>query len=305
MLPSKVTIVEVGPRDGLQNESRALPVETRVELIQLLGEAGLKSIEVGSFVSPKRVPQMACSGEVMKSLKRVAGVSYPVLVPNLRGLDDALESGAVEIAVFAAASEAFSRKNINCGIDESIERFTAVVERALSAGVKVRGYVSCVLGCPYQGEVRSSEVARVARLLYDLGCYEISLGDTIGVGTPGKATAMIERVAADIPVQQLAAHFHDTYGQALANLYAVLQLGVRVVDSAIAGLGGCPYAAGASGNVATEDVVYMLDGMGIYSGVDIDKLMRAGNYICAQLGRGSYSKAAVALSNRSENHGIA
>ena len=298
MLPQRVRIVEVGPRDGLQNEARTLPVAARVELIRLLGEAGLKSIEAGSFTSAKWVPQMACSGEVLKSIHRVEGVSYPVLVPNLRGLEDALEAGATEVAVFAAASETFSRKNINCGVDESIERFAGVVERALAAGVKVRGYVSCVLGCPYQGEVSLDEVARVSGLLHELGCYEISLGDTIGVGTPGKARAMVERVAQDIPVAQLAAHFHDTYGQALANIYGVLQLGVRVVDSAIAGLGGCPYAKGASGNVATEDVVYMLDGMGIHSGVLLDKLLPAGDYICEQLGRGNNSKVAAALSRQ-------
>lgn len=296
MLPQRVTIVEVGPRDGLQNEARTVPVAVRVELIRLLGEAGLQSIESGSFTSPRWVPQMACSGEVLKSVERINGVSYPVLVPNLRGLEDAMAAGAEEIALFAAASETFSWKNINCGIDESIERFADVAERALAGGIKVRGYVSCVLGCPYQGEVPLADVARVAGLLHDLGCYEISLGDTIGVGTPGRARAMVERVARDIPVAQLAAHFHDTYGQALANLHGVLQLGVRVVDSAIAGLGGCPYAKGASGNVATEDVVYMLDGLGIESGVALDKLLPAGDYICEQLGRRNNSKVAAALS---------
>ena len=300
MLPQQVTIVEVGPRDGLQNEARTLPVETRVELIRLLGEAGLRFIEAGSFTSAKWIPQMANSGEVLKSIRRTngSGVRYPVLVPNLRGLEYAMQAGATEIAVFAAASETFSRNNINCGVDESIERFAGVAERALAAGIKVRGYVSCALGCPYQGEVSLDEVARVSGLLHDLGCYEISLGDTIGVGTPGKAQAMIERVAQDVPIEQLAAHFHDTYGQALANLHGVLQLGVRVVDSAIAGLGGCPYAKGASGNVATEDVVYMLDGMGIDSGVALDKLLPAGDYICQQLGRRNHSKAAAALSQR-------
>lgn len=313
MLPQRVTIVEVGPRDGLQNEARTLSVAARVELIRLLGAAGLQSIEVGSFTSAKRVPQMAGSGEVLKSIRRIEGVSYPVLVPNLRGLEDAMQSGATEIAVFAAASETFSQKNINCGIDESIERFTGVAGRALAGGIKVRGYVSCALGCPYQGEVPIAEVARVSALLHDLGCYEISLGDTIGVGTPGKAVAMIECVAANIPLEKLAAHFHDTYGQALANIHAVLQLGVAVIDSAVAGLGGCPYAEGASGNVATEDVVYMLDGMGVHTGVEIDKLLRAGEYICAQLGRNNHSKAATALllqsskrpSKRSKNHVIA
>ena len=299
MLPQRVKIVEVGARDGLQNEARTLPVKTRVELIRLLGDAGLTAIEVGSFVSAKRVPQMAQSGEVLKSLAQLPGVSYPALVPNLKGLDAAMECGATEVAVFAAASEAFSRRNINCGIAQSIERFADVVARALSAGLRVRGYVSCALGCPYQGEVAPGEVARVSGLLRDLGCYEISLGDTIGVGTPGNAHAMLERVAEDIPLAQLAAHFHDTYGQALANIYAALQLGVRVFDASVAGLGGCPYAKGASGNVATEDLVYMLDGLGIHSGVSLPKLLRAGDYICAKLSRDNHSKAAVALSARS------
>ena len=299
MLPQRVKIVEVGARDGLQNEARTLPVKTRVELIRLLGDAGLTAIEVGSFVSAKRVPQMAQSGEVLKSLAQLPGVSYPALVPNLKGLDAAMECGATEVAVFAAASEAFSRRNINCGVAQSIARFADVVARALSAGLRVRGYVSCALGCPYQGEVAPGEVARVSGLLRDLGCYEISLGDTIGVGTPGNARAMLERVAEDIPPAQLAAHFHDTYGQALANIYAALQLGVRVFDASVAGLGGCPYAKGASGNVATEDLVYMLDGLGIHSGVSLPKLLRAGDYICAKLSRDNHSKAAVALSARS------
>ncbi|MDD9810620.1 MAG: hydroxymethylglutaryl-CoA lyase [Gammaproteobacteria bacterium] len=316
MLPKKVKIVEVGARDGLQNESRAATVAVRVELIRLLAAAGLTSIEAGSFVSAERVPQMANSDAVLKALladseATVAGdsnavahpveypVEYPVLVPNLRGLDAALQAGAKHIAVFAAASEAFSRKNINCGVDESIERFAAVAERALASNLRVRGYVSCALGCPYQGEVATAEVARVAGLLRDLGCYEISLGDTTGVGTPGKARAMLERVAEVVPVEQLAAHFHDTFGQALANIYAALQVGVRVVDTAVAGLGGCPFAPGAAGNAATEDVVYMLDGLGIDSGVDLSKLRFAADFICAKLERPNYSKAAVALANRS------
>lgn len=301
MLPQEVTIIEVGPRDGLQNESRMLSVEARVELIRLLGEAGLRSIEVGSFTSARWIPQMAGSDKVLKSVKRIQGVCYPVLVPNLRGLEDAMQSGATEIAVFAAASETFSEKNINCGIDESIVRIKAVTQRALGHGIAVRGYVSCVLGCPYQGEVSFDEVARVSMLLREFGCYEISLGDTIGVGTPSKAQAMVERVAQTIPLEMVAVHFHDTYGQALANIYAVLQLGVRVVDSSIAGLGGCPFAAGASGNVATEDVVYMLDGMGIGHGVSLPKLLLAGEYACAQLGRANHSKAAVALANQPRN----
>ncbi|MDD9855096.1 MAG: hydroxymethylglutaryl-CoA lyase [Gammaproteobacteria bacterium] len=319
MLPKKVKIVEVGARDGLQNESRAATVAVRVELIRLLAAAGLTSIEAGSFVSAERVPQMANSDAVLKAalaFDAYAGgdsntaaypvecpveypVEYPVLVPNLRGLDAALQAGAKHIAVFAAASEAFSRKNINCGVDESIERFAAVTERALASNLRVRGYVSCALGCPYQGEVAAAEVARVAGLLRDLGCYEISLGDTNGVGTPGKARAMLERVAEVVPVEQLAAHFHDTFGQALANIYAALQAGVRVVDTAVAGLGGCPFAPGAAGNAATEDVVYMLDGLGIDSGVDLSKLRFAADFICAKLERPNYSKAAVALANRS------
>lgn len=315
-LPQRVKIVEVGARDGLQNESRAATVAVRVELIRLLAAAGLTSIEAGSFVSAERVPQMANSDAVLKAALAFdahAGggdsnaaahpveypVEYPVLVPNMRGLDAALQAGAKHIAVFAAASEAFSRKNINCGVDESIERFAAVAERALASNLRVRGYVSCALGCPYQGEVAAAEVARVAALLRDLGCYEISLGDTNGVGTPGKARAMIERVAEVVPVEQLAAHFHDTFGQALANLYAALQAGVRVVDTAVAGLGGCPFAPGAAGNAATEDVVYMLNGLGIDSGVDLSKLRFAADYICAKLERPNYSKAAVALANRS------
>ena len=304
MLPQRVKIVEVGARDGLQNETRVLPVETRVELIRLLAEAGLTAIEAGSFVSAKRIPQMAGSGDVLQAALAAtddagAACAYPVLVPNLRGLEAAMQAGATEIAVFAAASETFSRKNINCGIAESIERFAAVAERARAANLRVRGYVSCALGCPYQGEVGPGEVARVAGLLRDLGCHQISLGDTIGVGTPGQARAMVERVAERVPVEHLAAHFHDTYGQALANIHAVLPLGVSVLDSAIAGLGGCPFAAGASGNVATEDVVYMLDGMGIHSGVDMRKLLFAGDYICAKLGRPNQSRAAAALSARS------
>jgi len=296
-LPEKVKIVEVGPRDGLQNESQQVPVETKIELIDRLGAAGLSVIEVGSFVSPKWVPQMAASGEVLQGVDQLAGVSYPVLVPNLRGLDSALEAGAREIAIFAAASERFTQKNINCTIEESIGRYTQVVERALAEGLRVRGYVSCVLGCPYEGEIDPEAVADVAARLYDLGCYEISLGDTVGVGTPVKAQRMIERVARVVPLEKLAAHFHDTYGQALANLLAVLQMGVSVIDSSVAGLGGCPYARGASGNVATEDVIYMLHGMGIETGVDLEKLLEAGRFICDFLQRPPASKVACALSS--------
>jgi len=301
-LPGKVKVVEVGARDGLQNEQRALPVAVRVEFIRLLAAAGLSAIEAGAFVSNKRVAQMAGSDEVLQALAGdgddatvMNRVSYPVLVPNMRGLDDALQAGAKEIAVFAAASEAFSMNNINCGVDESIERFAAVVERALNAGMRVRGYVSCALGCPYQGEVAAAAVARVAGLLRGMGCYEISLGDTTGVGTPGKARAMLECVAEAVPVENLAAHFHDTYGQALANIYAALQVGVRTLDSSVAGLGGCPFAPGAAGNVATEDVVYMLNGLGLNSGVDLHKLGLAADYICAKLRRRNASKTAAAL----------
>ncbi len=298
MLPPYVKIVEVGARDGLQNEARALSVASRVEFIRLLGETGVRAIEVGSFTSAKRVPQMVGSGEVLKSIQRNNGVGYPVLVPNLRGLEDACAAGATEIAVFAAASETFSQHNLRCDIAASLERFAVVIERAHAADIRVRGYVSCALGCPYQGAVPSAEVARVAALLYNFGCYEISLGDTIGVGTPRQAQAMLERVAADIPLEKLAVHFHDTYGQALANIYAVLQLGVQVVDSSVAGLGGCPYAPGASGNVATEDVAYLLHGLGLHSGINMPQLLRAGDYICKQLGRRNHSKVAAAWSNR-------
>jgi len=294
-LPAKVKIVEVGPRDGLQNEPTPVPVEVKVELIERLADAGLTVIEAGSFVSPKWVPQMADTDRVLAALKPRPGVSYPVLTPNMKGLEAALAAGAREVAVFGAASESFSRKNINCSIAESLDRFAPVVAAARAAGVAVRGYVSCALGCPYEGEIAPAAVAEVAGRLYEMGCYEISLGDTIGVGTPLKAQRMIEAVAARVPIERLAAHFHDTYGQALANLFAVLQLGVAVIDSSVAGLGGCPYARGASGNVATEDVVYMLDGLGIDCGVDLQRLAAAGRYICAQLGRAPASKVTQAL----------
>ncbi len=294
-LPDKVKLVEVGPRDGLQNESVQLPVSVKIELIDRLGRAGLQVIEAGSFTSPKWVPQMADSGEVMRQLRHLPGVRYPVLVPNLKGLELARAAGAEEIAVFAAASESFSRKNINCSIDDSLERYAQVVEQALAAGLRVRGYVSCVLGCPYEGHIEADAVSRVADRLYAMGCYEISLGDTIGTGTPLKARQMVETVARQVPMAQLAAHFHDTYGQALANLLAVLQIGVAVIDSSVAGLGGCPYAQGASGNVATEDVLYMLDGMGIESGVEMTRLLQASAFISAALGRPPSSRVALAL----------
>jgi isopropylmalate/homocitrate/citramalate synthase len=294
-LPSAVRIVEVGPRDGLQNEAIAVPVAVRVALIEALVDAGLKTVEAGSFVSPKWVPQMADTAEVLAKLKRKQGVRYPVLVPNLQGLEAAEAAGAKDISVFAAASESFSRKNINCSIAESLERFRPVTERARAEGTRIRGYVSCVLGCPYEGEIKPRAVARVAKALTDLGCEEISLGDTIGTGTPLKAKAMIAAVAKDVPLERLAVHFHDTYGQALANILAALELGIGVIDSSVAGLGGCPYAKGASGNVATEDVVYMLNGMGMETGVDLDRLAAAGRSIMKALGRAPTSKVAQAL----------
>ncbi|WP_338929191.1 hydroxymethylglutaryl-CoA lyase (plasmid) [Roseomonas mucosa] len=297
-VPPTVRIVEMGPRDGLQNEARPVSVATRIALIEALADAGLRSIEAGSFVSPKWVPQMAGTAEVLAGIAPRPGVGHPVLVPNLKGLEAALAAGAREIAVFGAASESFSRANINCSIAESLERFAPVVEQALAAGLRVRGYVSCVLGCPYEGRVAPEAVARVAAALHRLGCYEISLGDTIGTGTPLAARRMLEIVAEQVPLEHLALHFHDTYGQALANILACLELGVSVVDSAVAGLGGCPYAKGASGNVATEDVVYMLDGMGIATGVDLTRLAAAGRMICTALEREPASRVARALAAR-------
>ncbi|HWA48566.1 MAG TPA: hydroxymethylglutaryl-CoA lyase [Dongiaceae bacterium] len=297
-LPKRVRVVEVGPRDGLQNEAAQVPLATKVELIDRLSDTGLPVIEAGAFVSPKWVPQMADSAEVLKRIRQKPGISYPVLVPNVKGLEAALAAGAQEIAVFGAASESFSQRNINCSIAESLERFRPVVDAAQSAGLKVRGYVSCVLGCPYEGEIAPEAVARVAEALIGMGCYEVSLGDTIGIGTPAKAQRMIEAVAAEVDVSHLAAHFHDTYGQALANLLAVLEMGVAVVDSSVSGLGGCPYAPGASGNVASEDVVYMLHGLGIETGIDLDRLVEVGAFISNALGRQQGSKAARALSQK-------
>ena len=293
--PERAKIVEVGPRDGLQNEALTVPAPVKVRLIEMLADAGLAAVESGAFVSPKWVPQMADSGEVLQRIEKKPGVTYPVLVPNLKGLELALEAGVEEIALFAAATETFSQKNTNCSIAESIERFESVIERARAENLRIRGYISCVLGCPYEGEVSFDTVAMIARKLDDAGCFEISLGDTIGVGTPGKARELIERVGRDVPVARLAAHFHDTYGQALANIHAVMQSGIAVVDSSVAGLGGCPYAKGATGNVATEDVVYMLDGMGIETGIDMGKLLEAGRYISDFLGREPVSRAAQAL----------
>jgi len=294
-IPRKVKIVEVGPRDGLQNEKQAVSTDVKLELIDRLGEAGLKAIEATAFVSPKWVPQMADNAEVMKRIARRKGVAYPVLVPNEKGLEVALAAGATEIAVFGAASEAFSQKNINCSIAESLARFKPVVEAAKKADVLVRGYVSCALGCPYQGEVQPAAVAEVAWALYEMGCYEISLGDTIGAGTPSATKAMLEMVAKRVPLKKLAGHYHDTYGMAIANIFASLQTGVAVFDASVAGLGGCPYAAGASGNVATEDVVWLMRGLGIETGVDLDKLVATGAWISAQLGRAPNSKVARAL----------
>ena len=292
---SKVRIVEVGPRDGLQNEPGEVPTAVKLELIERLAEAGLPAVEATAFVSPKWIPQMADHTEVLERLRRKPGVDYPVLTPNLKGFEAARVAGAREVAIFGAASEAFSRKNINCSITESLQRFEQVANAAKQSGIKVRGYVSCVLGCPYEGEVTPSKVAEVAGALYDMGCYEVSLGDTIGVGTPGKTKAMIEACAARVPVAKLAGHYHDTYGQALANIYASVEAGVRTFDSSIAGLGGCPYAAGASGNVATEDVVYMLHGLGFATGVDLGRLVEVGEWISAYLKRPSSSKAGKAI----------
>ena len=294
-LPKKVRIVEVGPRDGLQNEAGVVPAAIKIELIHRLADAGLPAIEATAFVSPKWVPQMADNAEVMAGIRRKPGVAYPVLVPNIQGFEAALAAGAEEIAVFGAASEAFSRKNINCSIAESLARFEPVARAAKQHGLRVRGYISCVAGCPYQGADAPAAVAEVAAELYRMGCYEISLGDTIGVGTPGKIQTMLAAVASAVPMDKLAVHFHDTYGQALANLYAAMEQGVTTIDSSVAGLGGCPYAKGASGNVATEDVLYMLDGLGVETGVDLDQVFEAGRFICAQLERAPSSKVARAL----------
>ena len=295
-LPKHVKIVEVGPRDGLQNEKQAIDTATKVALIARLGASGLKTIEATAFVSPKWVPQMADNGEVMRQITRLDGVTYPVLAPNLKGLEAALATGVTEVAVFAAASEAFSQKNINCSIDESIERFVPVIESAREHGVAVRGYVSTVVGCPYQGDVPPEKVAEVSKALFDLGCYEISLGDTIGVGTPLKVQAMLAEVSKAVPMDKLAGHFHNTYGMAIANIYASLQMGMAVFDASVAGLGGCPYAKGASGNVATEDVVYLLNGLGIDSGVDLTSLVETAVWVSAQLGRAPASNVAKAIS---------
>ncbi|MFG1227836.1 hydroxymethylglutaryl-CoA lyase [Xanthobacter autotrophicus DSM 597] len=293
--PASVRIVEVGPRDGLQNEPGIVPLDAKVALIDALADAGLRMIEAGSFVSPKWVPQMADTAEVLGSIDRRPGVRYTVLAPNLKGLELALACGIEEVAVFTAASEAFTQKNINCTIAESLERFTPLIDLARARGVAVRGYVSCALGCPYQGEVPVAKVVEVSEALTAMGCYEVSVSDTIGVGTPDKAQAVTGAVADRIGLERTAIHFHDTYGQALANVLACLDIGVSSVDSAVAGLGGCPYAKGASGNLATEDLVYMLNGLGIETGVDLDRLAAAGRAITAALGRAPASKVAQAL----------
>lgn len=294
-IPQQVRIVEVGPRDGLQNEATPISSTTKIQLIHELAEAGVSYIESGSFVNPKWVPQMAGSEDVFSGINKKPGVQYAALTPNMKGYERAVAVGADEVAIFAAASEAFSQKNTNCSIAESLERFAPMLEAAKAAGLKVRGYVSCVVGCPYEGDISPQKVAEVAKALIDMGCYEISLGDTIGVGTPASVQTMLEAVIEKVPANKLAVHLHDTYGQALANIYAALQLGVAVIDSSVAGLGGCPYAKGASGNVATEDVVYMLNGLGIETGIDLNKLISSGHNICQAIGRSNGSKTANAL----------
>ena len=294
-LPKKVTLVEVGPRDGLQNESQPVPTAVKLELIQRLQDAGLTAIQVTSFVSPKWVPQMADNAQVMAGIQRKPGVSYPVLVPNRKGLDAAIAAGCKEIVIFGAATEAFSKKNTNCTIAESIARFSQVCAEALAHGLKVRGDMSVCLGCPYEGEVDPQAVVRLARELDQLGCYQMTICDTIGTGTAGKTRAVIEAVAKHIAIDRLAVHVHDTYGQAVANIYAALECGIAIFDSSVAGLGGCPYAKGATGNVATEDVLYLLDGLNIETGVDMKKLIAAGDYICGALGRPTSSRVAKAL----------
>ncbi|WP_218309549.1 hydroxymethylglutaryl-CoA lyase [Alteromonas antoniana] len=293
--PDKVSLVEVGPRDGLQNEKTQVSTAHKIALVNLLAEAGLTRIETGSFVSPKWVPQMADSADVFAGITRKSGAVYSALTPNMKGFENAVAAGADEVAVFGAASESFSQKNINCSIDESLARFTPIMEAAKAQNLKVRGYVSCVLGCPYEGEIAPQAVAEVTRTLLDMGCYEVSLGDTIGTGTPVKTAAMLDAVLNVAPASALAAHFHDTYGQALANLLVALEYGISTIDSAVAGLGGCPYAQGASGNVATEDVLYMLNGMGINTGVSMDILLEATRHISGVIQRPPVSKVATAM----------
>jgi hydroxymethylglutaryl-CoA lyase len=303
-MSDQVRIVEVGPRDGLQNEKTPVSIADRIAFIEALVGAGLRTVEVGAFVSPRAIPQMVGSDEVLKGVNHHRDSEFHVLVPNEKGYEAARAAGARVIAVFGSASEGFSRANINCSVAESIERFKPVIARARSDGIKVRGYISCVLGCPYDGEVKPQAVVEVAKVLWDLGCYEVSLGDTIGVGTPRKARELLRAVAGSVPIAQLAMHFHDTYGQALANLYAGMEEGARVIDSAAGGLGGCPYAPGATGNVATEDVVYMLEGMGVATGVDMPKLVSATNEIAKLIGRSPVSRVATAVNakRRAERH---
>jgi len=294
-IPTQVKIVEVGPRDGLQNEKQIVPTEIKIELINRLAEAGVRVIEATSFVSPKWVPQMGDNTAVMQGIKRHPATVYPVLTPNLQGFDTAIQAGASEVAIFAAASETFSRKNINCSIVESLKRFEPILSSASALEIPVRGYVSCVVGCPYEGAIAPEQAASVARTLFDMGCYEVSLGDTIGVGNPATIQRMIEACAKAVPVGKLAGHYHDTYGMAVANIYASLQMGMATFDSSIAGLGGCPYAQGASGNVATEDVVYLLQGLGIETGIDLAKLALIGDWISTALNRPNGAKAGRAL----------
>ncbi|PHH57062.1 hydroxymethylglutaryl-CoA lyase [Coxiella burnetii] len=297
-LPKKVTLVEVGPRDGLQNEPQNVPTHLKIEFINQLSQSGLSVIEATSFVSPKWVPQMADHRELMEGITRNPSVRYTALVPNEQGFDDALDAHISEVSVFTAASETFSQKNTNCSIEESLNRIARVIERAKKNNLAVRGYVSCVLGCPYEGEIAPHQVLTVAERLVNLGCYQISFGDTIGIGTPLKAQQLIDVISSKIPIEKIAVHFHDTYAQALTNIYVSLEKGVSTIDSAVAGLGGCPYAPGAGGNVATEDVVYLLNGMKIECGVDLKRLTRAGRLICDYLGRPSRSKVAIALASR-------
>jgi hydroxymethylglutaryl-CoA lyase len=299
-MPKKVKIVEVGPRDGLQNETQVVPTAIKIELIERLADAGLRVIEATSFVSPKWVPQMGDNAAVMRGIKRQPSTVYPVLTPNLQGFDAAIEAGATEVAIFGAASESFSRKNINCSIAESLKRFEPIVSAASALEIPVRGYVSCVVGCPYEGAIDPKKTAAVAKTLFDMGCYEVSLGDTIGVGNPASVKRLIEACAKQLPIAKLAGHYHDTYGMSIANIYASLQMGMAVFDSSIAGLGGCPYAKGASGNVATEDVVYLLQGMGIETGIDLTKLALVGDWISSAINRPNGAKAGRALCAKAE-----
>ncbi len=295
MLPNKVKIVEVGPRDGLQNEKQLVPTEIKIELINRLAEAGVRAIEATSFVSPKWVPQMGDNAAVMQGIARHPAAVYPVLTPNLQGFDAALQAGATEVAIFGAASESFSRKNINCSIAESLKRFEPILSSASALEIPVRGYVSCVVGCPYEGDIAPEQAASVAKSLFEMGCYEVSLGDTIGVGNPASVGRMLEACARAVPIGKLAGHYHDTYGMAIANIYASLQMGMATFDSSVAGLGGCPYAKGASGNVATEDVVYLMHGLGIETGIDLAKLAAIGNWISSAINRPNGAKAGRAI----------